>query len=180
MKQRNMSLELMRLCMVFGIVLLHVITQSGYLDAGGAFTRKFINLLYPCVAGFVFISGYFGIRFSYGKAMRLIGLLVLYVLVFSLPFDRRAAMHRMTDDWFLYSYLVLMTLSPLFNAAFEGKDKKSIVMIGMPYLVAVYGWGWLCTIPWVKDFVPCPTGMTQMSFFCFKRNLRCGSHVPVA
>ena len=101
MKQRNMSLELMRLCMVFGIVLLHVITQSGYLEVGGPFTRKFINLLYPCVAGFVFLSGYFGIRFSWGKVMRLVGLFVFYVLVFSFPFNHSAAMHRLTHDWFL-------------------------------------------------------------------------------
>ena len=49
MKPRDMSVELMRICMMFGIVLLHFVTQDGYFDYGGLLVRKGINLLSPCV-----------------------------------------------------------------------------------------------------------------------------------
>ena len=49
MKSRDMSVELMRICMMFGIVLLHIVTQDGYFDQGGLLVRKGINLLSPCV-----------------------------------------------------------------------------------------------------------------------------------
>ena len=166
MKQRNMSFELMRLLMVFGIVLLHVITQSGYLEAGGAFARKFINLLYPCVVGFVFISGWFGIKFSPGKAARLVGLFLFYELIFSWPCGYDSIVERILSDWFVWGYLVLMMLAPIFNAALESqKSNIAILRVGLPFLFSVYVWGYLCVVPGIRNYVPCPTGMTHMSFF---------------
>lgn len=54
---RNASLELFRLVMMFGICLLHA-QNSGYAN------RYMTNFLAPCTIGFVFISGWFGVRFS--------------------------------------------------------------------------------------------------------------------
>ena len=56
--RRNAGLELMRLVMMFGIVLLHVAGHGAYINK---FTPRFLDW---CVCGFVFLSGYFGIRFS--------------------------------------------------------------------------------------------------------------------
>lgn len=164
---RNMSIELMRCSMMFGIVLLHIIVQDGWFEQGGPFSRRFINLLSPCVEGFVFISGYYGIRFSTGKMFKLLALFVFYRMLFVAPsFNWNYVIrHQLTHNWFLYSYFVLMVFAPLFNAALEGKGKKQVLALALPTLVVVYGWSYLCVIPGLKDFVPVVTGFAPLSFF---------------
>jgi len=165
-KERNMSIEAMRICMMFGIVLLHVITQGQHFSEGGVFTRKFINLLSPCVEGFVFISGYFGIRLELKKTFRIVGLAFLYSALFCLPFvGWRSAYDWATYNWFIYGYLVLMLMSPALNAAFENRTRQEIFKIGLPILFAVYGWSYLCVVPWTKPYVPTNTGFAPLSFF---------------
>jgi len=164
--RRNMSIELMRIAMMFGIVLLHVITQAHHFTEGGVFTRKFINLLSPCVEGFVFISGYFGIRLSFDKPLRLLGLVGLYAIALCVPFtSNRSAYIWATHNWFVYGYLVLMLMSPALNAAFENRTRQEILRIGVPILLAVYGWSYLCVVPWTKPYVPTNTGFAPLSFF---------------
>ena len=162
---RNLSVEFLRICMMFGIVLLHVITQGGYLDAGGVLTRKFINILSPCVAGFVFISGYFGIKFTVKKFLRLWALLLFYTIFFCLPYGSQSFLYHITNNWFLYAYFVLMTLSPVINSALEGANSQQILSRGLPIVITVYGWSYLCVIPYVKEYIPVPLGFAPLSFF---------------
>lgn len=63
--KRDCSIELYRVILMFGIVLLHTVGK-------GDVRAPWIGcLLKFCVTGFVFISGYFGIKFSWGKIGRL-------------------------------------------------------------------------------------------------------------
>ena len=158
MSKRNMSIELMRCCMMFGIVLLHIITQDHWFEQGRPVSRHFINILSPCVEGFVFISGYFGIKCSAQKIGRLLGLYVLYRLLFSMSWG-------LGDNWFLFGYVVLMMLAPVVNAAFEGKSSLEVIRLGLPIVIAVYGWSYLCVIPWTKPYIPRPYGFAPLSFF---------------
>lgn len=167
-KSRNMSIELMRCCMMFGIVLDHIMTQDGWFAQGGPFVRQFINLLGgPGVVGFVFISGYYGIRYSKEKAFRLLALFAFYTIVFAAPnYDWSYVFgHRLTHNWFLFAYLVLMLFAPVFNAALEGKSKQQVLGLTLPILVAVFGWSYLNVIPGIKDYVPVVTGFGSLSFF---------------
>lgn len=52
---RNVGIEIYRVSLMFGICVLHSITQGPYNSPLGA------RLLLWCVTGFVFISGWFGI-----------------------------------------------------------------------------------------------------------------------
>lgn len=160
-KNRDVTIELFRLCMMFGIVLLHVITQDGYLSKCGFVSRHFINVLSPCVEGFVFISGYFSIKVTLSKIIRLISLMVFYAAALGWMYGFDAVINRIIHDWFLYGYIVLMLFSPIINCAVEVLSWRSVSGL----LFAVYVWSYLCVIPIIKDYVPCPIGFAPLSFF---------------
>lgn len=62
---RDARIELYRICLMIGIVFLHV----GYMTTGSFSWQN--NIFRWCVDGFVLISGYFGVRFSLKKVVRL-------------------------------------------------------------------------------------------------------------
>lgn len=66
---RDGRIELFRCTMMFGVCLLHALDQGGYADAH----RGLDNLMTPCVDGFLFISGYYGIRLRLKSIFRLLG-----------------------------------------------------------------------------------------------------------
>lgn len=166
MKQpRNMSIELLRIALMFGIVWLHVITQAGFLDEGGVVARRFSNVLSPCVEGFCFISGYYGIRFRIGRAVSIVGMLALYTVIMSSWISGRTVLYGFTHSWFVYAYVVLMLMSPALNAALEKRSAREILRNGLPIVFAVYGWSYLCVIPVIKQFVPGNYGFAPLSFF---------------
>ena len=65
---RNSAIELLRILMMLGIVACHVIGQGGH-DNHMGFDR-----IGGCgVVGFMFISGYFGMKCSLRRALKLLG-----------------------------------------------------------------------------------------------------------
>lgn len=77
---RDNRIEVFRCLMMFGICLLHAITQGGHI------VRWADNALHTCVVGFVVISGWFGIKFSWGKVFRIVALTAWCALVVSTMF----------------------------------------------------------------------------------------------
>ena len=75
-----------------------------------------------------------------------------------------AIIHRLLNDWFLYGYIILMLFSPIINAAFDGKNRLAVLRLGLPILIIVYAWSYLCVIPWTKPYVPAPYGFAPLSF----------------
>ena len=65
---RNSSIDIYRCLLMLGICMLHAMAQAGHNVPWVA------NLLSWCVTGFAFISGWFGIRFSAGKLIKLYGI----------------------------------------------------------------------------------------------------------
>lgn len=119
---------------MFGLVLLHVI------DQGGARVGAYYiwSLLRPCLVGFVFISGYYGIKFSYAKVIRFILVAIWCALVSSLiamvmTGDFGSIFASLKGYWFVWSYLVLMCLAPLINRALESNWG-----MGAPIVVVVF------------------------------------------
>ena len=69
--KRNPAVEMFRVVLTFGIVLLHAITKCGH--HASAVTNYGAYFLYCCVVGFVFISGYYGMKMSAMKLAKLWG-----------------------------------------------------------------------------------------------------------
>ncbi len=76
MKQRETNIEVYRVALMFGICLLHTIGFGGY-------SMPWMqNVLLSCVVGLVFISGWFGVKFSWWKLVRLYGIGFYCAMVF--------------------------------------------------------------------------------------------------
>ena len=76
---RDGNVELFRVLLTFGIVWLHSI---GFGMPGKEEWLR--SMLLPCVVGFVFISGWYGVRFSFKKIVRLYGVVGYAILIGSL------------------------------------------------------------------------------------------------
>lgn len=158
--KRNSSIELFRVLLMFGICLLHSITQGGHNQAWVA------NVLTPCVAGFVFISGWYGIRFSVRKLVLLWGIALWASFAFAVYSTLVAGTGILvvlwgviSDTWFLHAYVLLMLLAPLLNAAVEKLPWTAF----LPFLLGVFGWGFARTLPCVGRYVPATAGLTAYS-----------------
>ncbi len=131
---------------MFGIVLLHTHWHS--IEHHDWFGR----MLTFCVPGFVFISGYFGIKFAVGKLVRLyataiFGMCVVMAAVVLFTDQIQNAtdyIHQVFEKlnacWFLHAYAVLMLFAPMLNAALEKKGWA------IPFLFVAFGWAYLCDL----------------------------------
>lgn len=89
----------------------------------------------PAVDTFMFISGFYGIRFSYDKLLRLIiqALLISNIIIFfRLPFggsfsfyDQVLPISSGLTWWFLSVYVIIMVFSPILNAGIDNIDTKT-------------------------------------------------------
>ena len=163
--KRDYSLDIYRAFLMLGICLLHSITQAGHNTTWAA------NMLEWCVPGFVFISGWFGIKFSIGKALKLYGI-SFYCAVMYIAFDTVAtgagidgnciirAWCIAKGQWFLNAYVIVMCLAPIVNLAIERMTIRDIC----PMLLCTFGWSFATTLPVVSKYVPNSAGLTAYSF----------------
>ena len=159
--ERNVGLELMRLVMMFGIVVMHAAVQCAYPQAGLHWT-----LLDWCVCGFVFMSGYFGVRFNVRKCLNLVALGIWCAIVSNMVAGKSVlnSLKGVCGYWFLWSYLLLMMFVPIIDASLDGKNRRKILVLSAPVLFAVYGWGVMCAVPYVRDYIPQPRGLGGCTF----------------
>lgn len=151
--KRNPSIELYRILLMFGIVLLHSAAKGDHVAFGLS------NLLKFCVPGFVFISGYYGIKFSWGKLGRLyvlaavcalVGVFAEWAHLGDMDFAANWILY-MKWFWFLHAYVILMMFAPILNLAIiQGGGYKLTVM---PIVVLAFGWSYLYEIGHLKPFV---------------------------
>ena len=165
---RNYSIELLRLLFVYGIVLLHTIRF------GGTLQRGLDNVLMTCVVGFVFISGYFGIKFKFIKLIRLIGVALFCAVAISIinmlmqgEFSRVTFLDGVKDCylerwWFLWAYVVLMCFAPIIEHAI--KPGNLPVRYAVPLLSLVYVWSYSLRVPILCEFMPRTPGVGTQTF----------------
>lgn len=163
-ESRSSSIELFRVVLMFGICLLHSITQAGHC------VRGLDNVLLCCVNGFVFISGYFGVKFRIQKVLLLIGVSLYAAFVVygfsnlvygtNIPFWKT----YVSGFWFLWAYIVLMFVAPLINAALENRKASEAWKLSLPILFVVFCWSYGCVIPSVKEVLPCPRGFGSLTY----------------
>ena len=123
--KRDNSIELLRILLMFGICMIHVVGKGAYSQ------RWLANLLKICVPGFVFITGYFGIKFSWSKLSGLYAIGAYCALAGASAWTLMqtdsvgvASFYRrwftdMNWFWFLHSYAVLMMVAPILNGGVE-------------------------------------------------------------
>ena len=135
---------------MFGIVVQHVVGQSAYIRHGADFLTNW------CVCGFVFVSGYFGIKFKPSKFISLIALGCFCAITSNMaygvsPFE---ALKAVRYYWYLWAYLFLMLFAPMINSAFENNDRKTIVAMVLPILFLIYGWSFANGVPVIREWMP--------------------------
>lgn len=163
-KTRNSNIEFLRVLMMFGICACHVIGQLGYLP--GIRWDK----IFGCgVVGFVFISGYFGIRFRPSKFISLFGVVLICDTVVSFCSQiygceatyGRVFLHNLHSEWwFAWAYLILMLFAPLIEIAVE----KIAVSALLPLLFLTFVWQFSLAVPCVRDAMPFAAGLQVLSF----------------
>ena len=178
--KRNPSIELFRCLCMFGVCLLHALDQGNF--AGPH--RGLDNLMTPSVVGFLFISGWFGLRLTTKHIVKLLGIGVycaavatgLYTFVFlevREPFRLLAAFWgNLSGAWFLWCYLALMLVAPALEPLFENRnaeaDKKATLYRVIPVFVLVFGWSYAVSkIPVLKDHLPGVNGFGGFGVLTF-------------
>lgn len=159
---RDGSIELYRVLLMLGVCILHSITKCGHTNSYVA------DALKPCVVGFVFISGWYGVRFSVRKLIKLYGLVAyasLVILLFGwflgaingslLQFWIR----NFRGYWFVNSYAILMMFAPLVDYVIDDIDTSKwrgskAFNATIPLLLLVFVWGGLRTLPYFMNILP--------------------------
>ena len=181
MKARDGNVELLRLVLMFFICMIHAV---GYVDA--RWCHWLTNVSFVGVLGFVLISGYYGMRFSVAKVVRLEGVAVgcaatvvaaaaasdaLGVSACLPPFGAawgREALVLFKGWWFVHAYVVMTCLAPLVERVFADaqaspQGRRVALSACVPFLAMVYGWSFAMQIPVVQNLVPRTEGLVPFS-----------------
>lgn len=142
--RRSSSIELYRCSLMLGICLLHSVGLSAPL------CKPVQSALLPCVVGFVFVTGWFGVRLKLSKIFRLVGTAFLCSLVVRLVdivafegngYDRMGGFNFLSWSkqwWFLNSYLMLMVVAPVLDCAVDCL-RSDIIRVRNAAIVACVG-----------------------------------------
>ena len=170
---------------MLGICVLHCITL------GTKRAHPLAGLLMCCVPGFVFISGWFGIKFVPSKVLRLFGV-GLFCSVVAVGINFLLGIAPSADTywkqvvalwangfWFLNAYIALMMLAPLVDVVVSLKDIGKMISYLLPLLILVFGWSYVCGSPVIHK-LPWPqtagmgsnTALTLLGVYAFGRICR--------
>lgn len=185
---RNSAIELYRILLMFGIVILH----AAYISKGAGSFHWLNTGLSWCVDGFVFITGYFGCRFSWQKIVRLYGTaiwcgLVIVLLWFLIAkygclrvevmeeigiaeaagwtlFDfLKAVINHINGSWFLHAYVLMMCMVPFVNLVIDKCTASEFAILSTPFLIATFGWGLATELPILHSYIPKSPGLGSMT-----------------
>lgn len=169
--------------LMFGICLLHAVGFGGY---GKTWM---VNVLTPCVVGFVFISGWYGIRFRWRKLVKLYGIGVYCAMVSgvlsvcgneevrSVDALKIALSHLSHGYWFLHAYAIMMMLAPLVNLAVPQGNGECNWRLLAPLWCVVFVWGFGRTLPYGSclpkaDGLDAYGGLTLLAIYAGARAVR--------
>ena len=148
---RNTSVELLRFAFMYLILLLHAYIHGTELDyeriylwganPGTAPHLALFSLSQIGVTGFMFMSGYYGIHATRGKAANLI-LTALFWLLILTPigggFGKLLYLHPFDGWWFVSAYLFVMCLSPLIEAGIKAVPQQTFRNVVIAMLAYTY------------------------------------------
>ena len=162
--KRDSSIEMYRSLLMLGICWLHCCQQGGRFSE----TMNIYYLMRPAVVGFVFISGWFGIRYSTVKVFKLIGISAVCSMISVCICYRVGVIYDFVYSftkgyWFLWAYVALLIVSPILNAAIEG-EKRIVNKRIIPLLAVVFIWSFMTHVPILKNYMPKTAGVSDLSF----------------
>lgn len=139
-KERNSNFELLRIICIFGIVLMHA--NGDFLNSckgANLIYSELINGIFNAgVSIFVLISGYFGIRSTKRKIIKLELDIIFYSVLSSLVMciiNGNISVTQLAKSfipvstgkyWFMTGYMILLVFSKYINQIVEQLDKKKL------------------------------------------------------
>ena len=137
-RRRNPNIELWRCFCMFAVVCGHVLVNNGIIPTMNAFLWH--------IPGFLLITGYFGIGFTFAKVLKLIGITYgCYWLTIPFRLGEETVLSLLLPHggWFLPFYLVLMAVSIVFEAALnDSRNTRKIAIV----IIALLLLGWIPTL----------------------------------
>ena len=165
-RKRDASIEMYRVVLMLLICLLHSFTL------GIAPNKYWGSALMWAVCGFVFISGWFGIRFSFSRGLRLFclglicgGVAIAIGKLLDVRLSSTNIAYILARQWFLCAYLMLMLFAPFLNMAFEQVKLSRSNWYGAIFpLTVIIIWNWLGNLnPWL-EYGPYTPGLGSYTF----------------
>lgn len=155
-KQRNSSIELLRFFFIACVIIVHaygfgVERYPDQIFEFGHSLKTCFHLSIYCicqvnVTGFMFISGYYGIKTKKSKILELILMTLFYEAIIKLLFapsisigDIRDLIHAFDLKWFVSCYIVICLIAPLIEIGIQTINKKTFRNIVVGLLLYVYG-----------------------------------------
>lgn len=155
MRKRNVSIELLRCLLMFGICMCHSVGAGGYIY------EPLRNIFMMCTVGFIFITGWFGVRFSLKRVVTLIVTAIfaaLIVMIEDYGLNRsftRSFVSIISEWWFLNAYFFLLILSPVFNCIAnclcveDKKIRRDAICACVIFAFIVYCLAWPMKCGWI-------------------------------
>lgn len=155
-KVRNTNLEVLRLVLMMAIFCWHILVHGyGFKNIGGGSMEGITDetgivlsaLFAPATYCFMFISGYYGIRFSVKKGISMEIWLIIISLMTCLAggflFDSFSLRGLLTVCfpistlrwWFMTSYMLIFLLLPILNKGIESLTKNGFLVIVVALIV---------------------------------------------
>lgn len=147
---RNTSVELLRFVFMFLIFLLHVYGHGSGHDLEriyhwgteiGTMPHLFLFALGKIgVTGFMFISGYYGIKANRHKILDMILIPLFYVIIL-MPLGgiaKQTLLHPFDGWWFISAYLFIMFLAPLLETGIKNVSRTTFRNIVLALLAYTY------------------------------------------
>lgn len=148
--KRNSSVEILRFLFMFSIVLLHVYGHGSHLNyewiysLGSSFqTAHHLAIFSFCkigVTGFMFISGYYGIRMNRKKLITIVLLLIFYaaLLLYFNGGGILLILHPFDGWWYVSCYIFICIMSPLIEDSITRIGKQDFRYIVITLLAYTY------------------------------------------
>lgn len=155
-KKRNSSIELLRIIAMIDIVMFHYLSRNFNLYAvENSRIAEDVNLWkemifqyigYLGVPCFMFISGYYGIKFKWGRFGGIVEQCFFYGIVSFVglwlingnrpPFYELLAIN---NYWFMVAYLMVMLISPALNSMIGSLDSKQLLLVILSLYAVDFG-----------------------------------------
>lgn len=152
--RRNSYIELLRFFFMFLIVLIHIYGHGSHLDYDTIFSwgrtpdtaihLVLFSLGQMGVTGFMFISGYYGIKMNKDKWINMLAMLTFYAVILTFITNKGTIpqylffFHAFDLWWFVSCYLFICLLSPLIGDALQRIDKNTFRFIVLGSLFYTY------------------------------------------
>jgi len=168
-KERNSSVELFRILITLGVLVLHFsgwflggLPESFDYDCVTPFTvgqLVIVSLSVVCVNCFILISGFFGIKLSARSLYRFLLMLIgMYVpmaiinMIYTGVADYRQLIGGFLPisrgGYFVVGYFMLMILSPVMNSFIESVPRKKLLLTTLLLLLIEFYFGCVRDIEW--------------------------------